>query len=98
MLNYLIRRILLLVPVFLAVSVIIFLILHLIPGDPVDNLLKIGSGPEARAKIEARYGLDKPLVAQYGLWLANVLQGDLGTSIITRRPVSSMIAQVLPTR
>lgn len=96
MLNYLIRRILLLVPVFLAVSVIIFLILHLIPGDPVDNLLRIGSGPEARARIEAKYGLDQPLVTQYGMWLANVLQGDLGTSIITRRPVSSMIAQVLP--
>lgn len=96
MLNYLIRRILLLLPVFLAVSAIIFLILHLIPGDPVDNLLRIGSGPEARARIEAKYGLDRPLVTQYGIWLANVLQGDLGTSIITRRPVSSMIAQVLP--
>jgi glutathione transport system permease protein len=96
MLDYLIRRVLLLLPVFLAVSAIIFLILHLIPGDPVDNLLKIGSGPEARAKIEAKYGLDQPLVVQYGIWLKNVLQGDLGTSIITRRPVSTMIAQVFP--
>lgn len=96
MLDYILRRILLLVPVFLAVSAIIFLILHLIPGDPVDNLLRVGSGPEARARIEAKYGLDRPLVVQYGIWLGNVLQGDLGTSIITRRPVSAMIAQVLP--
>jgi len=96
MLDYILRRILLLLPVFLAVSALIFLILHLIPGDPVDNLLRVGSGPDQRAKIEAKYGLDRPLVVQYGLWLSNVLQGDLGTSIITRRPVSTMIGQVLP--
>ena len=72
MLDYILRRILLLVPVFLAVSAIIFLILHLIPGDPVDNLLRVGSGPEARARIEAKYGLDRPLVVQYGIWLGNV--------------------------
>lgn len=96
MLDYILRRVLLLVPVFLAVSVIIFLILHLIPGDPVDNLLRVGSNAEARARIEAKYGLDRPLVVQYGIWLANLAQGDLGSSIITRRPVSTMIAQVLP--
>jgi ABC-type dipeptide/oligopeptide/nickel transport system permease component len=96
MLDYILRRVLLLVPVFLAVSAVIFLILHLIPGDPVDNLLRVGSNAEARARIEAKYGLDRPLVEQYGIWLGNLLQGDLGTSIITRRPVSGMIAQVLP--
>ena len=53
MLGFLIRRVLLLLPVFLAVSVVIFLILHLIPGDPVDNLLKVGSSASKRAEIEA---------------------------------------------
>ena len=77
MLSYLIRRVLMLVPVFLAVSVVIFLILHFIPGDPIDNLLKIGSSPEARAEMEARYGLDRPLPVQYGLWLAVVAAGLL---------------------
>lgn len=96
MLDYLIRRILLLLPVLLAISAMIFLILHLIPGDPVDSLMKVGAGPEARAQITAKYGLDRPLVAQYALWLGKVVQGDLGTSIIARRPVASMIAQVLP--
>ncbi len=96
MLSYLIRRLLLLVPVFLAVSAVIFLILHLIPGDPVDNLLRVGSSPAQRAEIEARYGLDRPLVVQYGIWLGHLLQGDLGTSIVTRRSVSSLIAQALP--
>jgi ABC-type dipeptide/oligopeptide/nickel transport system permease component len=96
MLAFLIRRILLLLPVFLAVSVVIFLILHLIPGDPVDNLLKIGSSAAKRAEIEARYGLDRPLVVQYGIWLGHLLQGDLGTSIVTRRPVAALIGQALP--
>ena len=61
MLSYLVRRTLMLVPVFLAVSVVIFSILHFIPGDPIDNLLKPGSSPTARAEMEAGYGLDRPL-------------------------------------
>jgi len=96
MIAYLIRRLLLLIPVFLAVSVVIFLILHLIPGDPLDNLLRVGSSPEKRVEMSARYGLDRPLVVQYGIWLGNLVQGDLGTSIASRRPVASIIAQVLP--
>src|SRR5690606_10110974 len=96
MLSWLIKRLLMLVPVFLAVSVVIFSILHFIPGDPIDNLLKIGSSPEARAEMEARYGLDRSLPVQYGIWLSNVLQGDLGTAIVARRPVADLIAQALP--
>lgn len=96
MLSYLIRRVLMLVPVFLAVSVIIFLILHFIPGDPIDNLLKVGSSPSARAEMEARYGLDRPLPVQYAIWLGKVLTGDLGTAIVARRPVLDMITQALP--
>ncbi len=96
MYTYLIRRIVMLVPVFLAVSLVIFLILHFIPGDPVDNLLKVGSSPAARAEMEARYGLDQPLPVQYGIWLSKVMQGDLGTAIVARRPVSDLILQALP--
>ena len=62
MLGYTLRRLLALIPVFLAISVVIFLIIYLIPGDPVDNLMKVGSSAKQRAEIEARYGLDKPLV------------------------------------
>lgn len=96
MLAYTVRRLLLLIPVFLAVSVVIFAIIHLIPGDPVDNLVRVGSSPEQKAEITARYGLDKPLVVQYGIWLSGVVQGDLGTAIIARRPVAQLIAQDLP--
>jgi peptide/nickel transport system permease protein/oligopeptide transport system permease protein len=93
---FIVRRLLMLVPVFLAVSVVIFLIIHLIPGDPVDNLIKIGSGPEQRAAIVARYGLDRSLPEQYLIWLAGLVRGDLGTAIVAQRPVSTLIAQALP--
>lgn len=96
MLGYTLRRLLTLIPVFLAVSVVVFLIVHLIPGDPVDSLIRVGSSPEQRAVIEARYGLDKPLPVQYAIWLGNVLTGDLGTAIVGRRPVASLVAQALP--
>lgn len=96
MLAYAIRRTLMLVPVFLAVSAIIFLILHFIPGDPIDNLLKVGSSPDQRAEMTARYGLDKPLPLQYGIWLGKVLTGDLGVAIVARRPVVDLIGQALP--
>lgn len=96
MYSYLIRRIVMLVPVFLAVSLVIFLILHFIPGDPIDNLLKVGSSPAARAEMEARYGLDRSLPVQYGIWLSKVMQGDLGTAIVARRPVTDLILQALP--
>ncbi|WP_309664147.1 ABC transporter permease [Tabrizicola sp.] len=96
MLGYTLRRLVLLIPVFLAVSVIIFAIIHLIPGDPVDSLLKVGSGPEQRAEITARYGLDRPLYEQYLIWLGNLLTGDMGTAIVGKRPVIDLVGQALP--
>ncbi|PZF76807.1 glutathione ABC transporter permease GsiC [Aestuariivirga litoralis] len=96
MIGYAVRRLLMLVPVFLAVSVVIFLILHLIPGDPIDNLIRIGSSPAQREIIAQRYGLDRSLPEQYFIWLGNVLRGDLGTAIVGQRPVSTMILQALP--
>lgn len=96
MLSYALRRVLLLVPVFFAISAVVFLIIHLIPGDPIDNLARIGSSPEQKQIIAARYGLDKPLIEQYFIWLGHLAQGDLGNAIVLRRPVSDLIAQNLP--
>ncbi len=76
------RRLLLLVPVFFAISAIIFLIIHLVPGDPVDNLARIGSSPEQKLEIAARYGLDRPVIEQYFIWLQRLAQGDLGNAIV----------------
>ena len=96
MIGYILRRLLLLVPVFLAVSVVVFLIIHLIPGDPIDNLLRIGSTPAQKDAMAARYGLDRSLPEQYLMWLGNLARGDLGTAIVARRPVAALIAQALP--
>lgn len=96
MLGYALRRVLLLIPVFFAVSAIVFLIIHLVPGDPLDSLARIGSSPEQKQVIAARYGLDRPLLEQYFIWLSQLVQGDLGTAIVLRRPVADLIAQNLP--
>lgn len=96
MFGYAVRRLLLLVPVFFAVSAVVFLIIHLVPGDPIDNLVKIGSTPEQKAKLVAKYGLDRPLLEQYLIWMSGLLRGDLGNAIVLRRPVTDLIAQNLP--
>ncbi len=85
-----------LLPVFFVVSLVVFFIIHLVPGDPIDNLMRAGSTPEQRLLIEAKYGLDRSLVEQYFTWMGRLLTGDLGTSIIQGRPVSALIARNLP--
>ncbi|XWN32687.1 MAG: ABC transporter permease [Devosia sp.] len=96
MTGFFIKRLLLLIPVFLAVSVVIFMIVHLVPGDPIDNIVQVSSTPEQKAALVAKYGLDRPLYEQYGIWLYNAAQGDLGDAIVLRRPVAELIAQNLP--
>ncbi|MGL5116265.1 MAG: ABC transporter permease [Beijerinckiaceae bacterium] len=96
MLAFLLKRLAALLPVFLVVSIIIFMIIHLVPGDPLDSILQVGSTPEQRAELTAKYGLDKPLIVQYGIWLGKLVTGDLGEAIILRQPVATLIAQNLP--
>jgi len=85
---YVLRRLLLVIPVLLGVSFVVFLAIRLIPGDPVAILLGEDYTPEAAEEMRARWGLDKPLLIQYGLFLRQVVQGDLGTSIHSGRPVT----------
>ena len=96
MLSHAAKRLLMLIPVFFVVSMVIFLIIHLVPGDPIDNMIKIGSTPEQRDLLVAKFGLDRPLSEQYFIWITNVLRGDLGNAIVMRRPVADLIAQNLP--
>jgi len=96
MFTFIIKRLLLLIPVFLAVSLIIFMIIHLVPGDPLEHIMQVGSSPEQQAALTTKYGLDKPLLVQYLIWLQNTLSGNLGDAIILRRPVAGLIAQNLP--
>lgn len=96
MLGYTIKRILQVIPVLLIISFICFMMIRLVPGDPVANMLGINASKEAIAAQRAELGLDKPLLTQYGDFLVKALQGDLGKSITTRRPVIDEIAQRYP--
>ncbi len=84
------------IPVFILCSMVIFLILHLVPGNPVDNLLHPGSPPEAREQLINEYGLDKPIYQQYIIWLTNVFKGNLGVSITEQRSVSELLLLKMP--
>jgi peptide/nickel transport system permease protein len=96
-LNLLARRLTIAVPVLFGVTILVFLILHLIPGDPAQILL-FGSRPTPQqvAQLRAQLGLDQPLPLQYLLYLGRLARGDLGQSFITNRPVAEEIAQRLP--
>lgn len=92
MLVYTLKRLLALIPTLLAASILVFLFIHLIPGDPAAILLGDTATPEEIAALTREMGLDAPIWTQYLLWLGNVLQGDLGTSIFFREPVLAVIA------
>jgi len=96
LLKYFIKRLILMVPVILGMTVIVFLILHLAPGDPVDLIVGPNITPEVYQSIRQKYGLDKPLIIQYFKFISHVLKGDLGKSILQQRPVSELILMKLP--
>lgn len=93
---YVFRRTLLLIPVFFIISVVVFSLIHMVPGDPIDSLLGPGSEVGDRALLIRAYGLDRPLPVQYVIWLKAFLSGDMGRSIIEKQPVSDMIFYNMP--
>ena len=96
MLAYLIRRILILIPTLLGVSVIVFLMLHITPGDPAELLLGERATEASLQAMREHLGLNKPLYVQYGLFLERLLQGDLGETIWTRQQVWIEVKQRFP--
>jgi peptide/nickel transport system permease protein len=89
--RYILRRLLAIIPVLLGISIVVFLLVHLVPGDVVAVMLGPSATPEAKEALRKLFGLDKPLVVQYLTWLGNVLQGDVGTSLRTGQPVMTSI-------
>lgn len=87
MTEYILKRLLLLVPVLLGVSIVIFLSIRLIPGDPAEALAGEFAPPEYVDEIRRAYGLDRPLHVQYFIYMGRLLRGDLGRSIRSDRPV-----------
>ena len=96
MFAFLVRRLVTLVPTLVFVSMLIFGLQKLLPGDPAQILAGEDQNPELIAQLREKMHLDKPLPVQYGYWIGGVLRGDLGESVRTQQPVRELIAQKLP--
>jgi peptide/nickel transport system permease protein len=94
--RYLIRRLLLTIPVLLGVATLVFSLIHFIPGDPAQAMLGEGAAPEDIAQLRQRLGLDRPLLVQYGSFLQGLARGDLGVSLRNDQPVLQQILERMP--
>jgi len=94
--RYLIRRLLLTIPVLLGVATLVFSLIHFIPGDPAQAMLGEGAAPDEVAQLRARLGLDRPLLVQYGSFLQGLARGDLGVSLRNDQPVLQQILDRMP--
>ena len=96
MLKFILRRLLTLIPVLLGLSIMVFAFVHALPGSPADSLLGERGTEKDQATIEKSLGLDRPLPVQYLFYMRNLLSGDLGTSVSTRRPVTEELGRYFP--
>ncbi|MFB4331283.1 ABC transporter permease [Paenibacillus sp. CR_12] len=98
MLAYITKRLLSLIPVLAVVTIAIFLIIHITPGNPAAAILGMEASQEEIEQLNQDLGLDRPILEQYTSWVANVFKGDLGDSIFMNQPVSEAIAEhITPT-
>ncbi|MBC7373751.1 MAG: ABC transporter permease, partial [Frankiales bacterium] len=96
MLKFAVRRLLLLVPILLGLSILVFVFVRALPGGPETALLGERATPERTAAVRAAYGLDRPVYEQYASYMGHVVQGDFGVSIMTQQPVSEEIRRKFP--
>jgi peptide/nickel transport system permease protein len=97
MIQFIVRRLLISIPVLLGIVMLVFILARVIPGDPCTAAYGEKATPEICAAFEVRYGLDKPIYEQFFIYLGALLQGDLGSSIRFGRPVADIIVERLPT-
>jgi peptide/nickel transport system permease protein len=95
MLLYIGKRLVLVLPVVLCVALVCFLLVHIAPGDPLISVLPPDASAELAEQMKRTYGFDRPLWVQFGLWLWRAVQGNLGTSIATGRPVAEEVARAV---
>src|SRR6478752_652683 len=93
---YVARRLLQMVPVVLGVTILVFFMIHLVPGDPARTMLGVHASPERIALLHKEWGLDKSLLVQYKLFMSRLLHGDLGNSLFYRVPARELIVDRLP--
>jgi peptide/nickel transport system permease protein len=98
MLKFILRRILILIPTLIGMSIIIFVMMRLLPGDIVDAMVGMDSTvtDEAKAELRAAFGLSDPWPVQYVRWMGEILRGDLGTSFRSREPITDQLLRALP--
>lgn len=97
MLRFIGARLAVLIPTFLGVTFVAFVLIRLVPGDPIMMMVgERGMSPERHAELMQQYGFDRPLLVQYLFFLGNLLQGDLGRSIVTRAPVLREFLNLFP--
>jgi ABC-type dipeptide/oligopeptide/nickel transport system permease component len=94
--QYVIRRLLLTIPVVIGVSIIVFGIIRLLPGDPAQALAGVQATPEYVEQVRERYGLDEPVHVQYWSFVTSLVQGDLGQSTFSKRPVTTELSERFP--
>lgn len=94
--GYIVRRLLLTIPVLFGVALLVFSIVRLLPGDPATAIAGPQATPEFIAQIEAQYHLDRPIPVQFGIFLRDLVRGDLGRSTFSRRPVATEIRERFP--
>jgi glutathione transport system permease protein len=96
MLGFIFRRLLMAIPVLVGVSILVFLIVHLAPGDPAEIVAGPTAPQDVVEDVRRQLGLDQPFYVQYGLYVSRAVQGDLGRSLVTRRSVSEEIRRTFP--
>ncbi len=97
MLRFLLTRLGLIIPTFIGMTLLAFFLIRLVPGDPIETLAgERGIDAERHAKLLKEYGLDRPVMVQYGIYIGRVLRGDLGNSIVTHEPVLSEFLSLFP--
>lgn len=100
--RFILRRLLILIPFMILISIVAFVVIQLPPGDYVDTYVRnlelqgASVNQAQRAALEARYGLDQPLIVQYGMWVTNLVVGDFGTSFLYDRPVAAILQERVP--
>jgi len=94
--RFLVRRVLLTLPVLLGVATLVFSLIHLVPGDPVQAMLGESASQDDAAQLRSRLGLDRPIYVQYANFMRNTVVGDLGISLRTNQPVSRVITERMP--
>ncbi len=97
MLRFFLTRVSLVIPTFIGITLLVFCLIRLVPGDPIETMAgERGIDPARHAELRTQYGFDKPLLVQYGLYIGRVLQGDLGQSIVTRESVLTEFLALFP--